>query len=160
MIYLNKAILKPLLIFTSFFFIPALIILLISCLLIREIQVYMIFCCFVLVYIISIHVVIKESKNKKYYLKVCSDSLEILYPNITSEGEVLLVKFTDIEKIEYYKITSFVSWLAMINMVCPKALFITYNINNKKETKAIGHAELIDIVKICEENGIELIIHW
>lgn len=159
MIYLNKAILTPLLIFMSFIFIPAIILITISCFLIKEIQIYIVLCCFVLAYLLAICIVIKESKNKKYYLKVNNDSLEISYPNITNKSEVLSVKFTDIEKIEYYKITSFVSWLALIQMQCPKALFITYNINNKKEEKPIGHVELKDIVKICKEKEIKLIIH-
>ncbi len=110
-------------------------------------------------YILAICLVIKESKNKKYYLKVLNDSFEISYPNLTNKGEVLTVKFTDIEKIDYYKMISFVSWLAVIQMQCPKALFITYYTNNRKEEKAIGHAELKDIVKICEEKKIKLIIH-
>ncbi len=159
MIYLNKAIVKPLSIFISSIFIPFIILITISCFLIQEIQVYIVSCCLVLAYILAICLVIKESKNKKYYLKVLNDSFEISYPNLTNKGEVLTVKFTDIEKIDYYKMISFVSWLAVIQMQCPKALFITYYTNNRKEEKAIGHAELKDIVKICEEKKIKLIIH-
>lgn len=159
MIYLNKAILKPLSIFISVIFIPSIILITICCFLIKEIQVFIILCCFVLAYILAMCLTIKESRNKKYYLKVNNDSLEIAYPNLTRKDEVLSVRFIDIEKIDYYKITSFVSWLALIQMQCPKALFITYHINNRKEEKAIGHAELIDIVKICKEKEIKLIIH-
>ena len=159
MIYLNKSILKPLLIICSFLFVPPIIMLIISCILFNEVQLYVILCCFVLLYIFSFWIVIRESKNKKYYLKICNDSLEILYPNLTSNGEVLSVKITDIEKIDYYKITSPISWLAMFQWTCPKAMFITYSKNNIKENKAIGHAELKEIVKICEEKGIQLIIH-
>ena len=98
MIYLNKAIVKPLSIFISSIFIPFIILITISCFLIQEIQVYIVSCCLVLAYILAICLVIKESKNKKYYLKVLNDSFEISYPNLTNKGEVLTVKFTDIEK--------------------------------------------------------------
>jgi hypothetical protein len=48
----------------------------------------------------------KEIEYKKYYLKVNEDSLEILYPNITKNEEILTINFNNIEKIEYYKMNS------------------------------------------------------
>lgn len=102
----------------------------------------------------------KESNIKKYYLKVKEDSLEILYPNITKNEEILTINFNNIEKIEYYKMNSIKSlFFSFISRtVLQKSMIITYYENNEKKENLIGYAELAVIKEICKKCKINLVI--
>ncbi len=153
MIYLNKTLFKPYVLFISIFIVPIIIMLIVSCILLNKISIYVILCCFIFIYIFVILISKKESNIKKYYLKVNEDSLEILYPNITKNEEILTINFDNIEKIEYYKMNSikalFFSFIS--RTVLQKAMIITYYENNEKKENLIGYAELANIKEICKE---------
>lgn len=120
--------------FISICIVPIIISLIVSCILLNKISIYVILCCFIFIYIFVILILKKESNIKKYYLKVNEDSLEILYPNITKNEEILTVNFNNIEKIEYYKMNLikalFFSFIS--RTVLQKAMIITYYENNEK----------------------------
>lgn len=146
--------------FISICIVPIIISLIVSCILLNKISIYVILCCFIFIYIFVILILKKESNIKKYYLKVNEDSLEILYPNITKNEEILTVSFNNIEKIEYYKMNLikalFFSFIS--RTVLQKAMIITYYENNEKKENLIGYAELADIKEICKKCRIKLII--
>lgn len=103
MIYLNKALFKPYVLFISICIVPIIISLIVSCILLNKIAIYAILCYFIFIYIFVIFILKKESNIKKYYLKVKEDSLEILYPNITKNEDILAINFNNIKKLNIIK---------------------------------------------------------
>lgn len=158
-IYTNKALFKPVLIILNFLFIPTIISLIVALVLLKEIFIAILLACFITIYIVTILLFKWESNRKTNFIKVEKDGLEINYPNLAKDGNCLSLNYEEIIKIDYYKITSFVSWLALVQMQLPKALFITFNKNGNIVRKAIGHSELSEVTKLCNENNIKYRIH-
>ena len=61
-------------------------------------------------------------------------------------------------KLEYYKLSSVLSWLQLINGVFPKCVYIKHNSCGKVECEPIGYMNISDIKKISKDINIKLVI--
>ena len=159
MIYTNKAMLQPMIIVLSVFFIPIIIVLTIYCIVFSNFQGYIILASFSFVFIVCIIATIKEAYSQRNYIKINTLFFEIKFDNLSSNRQAIIVNYDDIVQIDYYKINSFISWLQLLSYQSPKVAFITIHENENIITKAIGYFEKNDLIKICESKNIKLIIH-
>ena len=160
MIYTNKAMLQPMIIVLSVFFMPIIIVLTIYCIVFSNFQGYIILACFIFLFIVCIIATIKEAYSQRNFIKINDSFFEIKFDNLSSNGQAIIVNYDDIVQIEYYKINSFISWLQLLlSYQSPKVAFITIRENENIITKAIGYFEKNDLIKICESKNIKLIIH-
>lgn len=158
MYYLNEKEFKPMLIFFSFLFLPPIILLGVILVLNFQLIILAIELSILIIYIMLIFIIRKVSKNKKNYLIIHDEMLEIYYPNIGEGTNTLKVNFCDIIEIKYYKITSIRGWLQILGYVGPKCTYITYKKYGKKITELMGFFDLNDIREITNKKGIKLII--
>lgn len=159
MIYTNKAMLQPMIIVLSVFFIPIIIVLTIYCIVFSNFQGYIILASFIFLFIVCIIATIKEAYSQRNFIKINDSFFEIKFDNLSSNGQAIIVNYDDIVQIDYYKINSFISWLQLLSYQIPKVAFITIHENENIITKAIGYFEKNDLIKICESKNIKLIIH-
>ena len=67
-----------------------------------------------------------------------------------------LIKFSEIDYIIYYRITSITGWFALFNYILPKSAIVVYKKNIQDEL--LGYMDFKDIKKISNENEIKLIV--
>ena len=155
---LSKKQFKPAIIFLSIIFYPLFLGVLAVLICNFDIIILITFLMLLLVYIILIIFYKKISNNKNYNLIIYDCKMVINYPNIKKMKHVLEIYYDSIIKLEYYKISSLVSWFQLLNGVVPKCVFITYIKNGIEVCELMGHMEFKDINKIANDKKINLII--
>ena len=149
---------KPTIIFLSIIFYPLLLGVLAVLISSFDIMILIIFLMLLLVYVVLIIFYKKISNNKNHNLIIYDCKMVINYPNINNVKHILEISYDSIIKLEYYKITSLVSWFQLLNGIVPKCVFITYIKNGEEVCELMGHMELNDIKKIANDKNIKLII--
>ena len=149
---------KPAVFFLSIIFFPLLLGVLAVLICNFDMIILIIFLMLLLVYITLIIFYKKISNNKNHNLIIYDCKMVINYPNINNMKHILEISYDSIIKLEYYKITSLVSWFQLLNGIVPKCVFITYIKNGKEVCELMGHMELNDIKKIANDKNIKLII--
>lgn len=158
MYYLDEKQFKPMLIILSVIFLPFIVLLGIIMFLDFELIILVIELSILIIYIMLIFILRKDSKSKGNYLIIHDEMFEIYYPNIGEGTHKLKINFCDIIEIKYYKITSIRGWLQILGYVVPKCTYITYKKYGKKITELMGFFDLNDIREITNKKGIKLII--
>lgn len=160
MINNNKAQFLPVMILTTVIELLPLVVGSIAAFINENIAVGSILLTFSLVVYITIFLLMKKgSSTDIYFVKVDNGELEISYANFTS-ADYGKVSLDDVVKIDYYRINSFVSWvLCLINVRVPRSAFLTYTHDGATVYKPIGYFAKKDIDKLCESNGIKVIMH-
>lgn len=159
MIYTNKAQFKPIIILLSILFVPAILSLIVCCFIIPSTTIYCILFAFFIIYCLGIFAVKKESNSRRNYLKIGNDSIIIKFDNFSADDNEKEIMFNDIIQIDYYKINSFISWIGLLSLQCPKIAFLKYACDNKVIQKPIGYFEKVDIERMCFTHNIKLIVH-
>ena len=66
------------------------------------------------------------------------------------------IKYSDIEFIYYYKMTSIKSWLATLQFVSPKSVFIKYKKEKNINDELLGFMDYCEVVKLANDRKIKL----
>ena len=67
--------------------------------------------------------------------------------------------YSTIKRFEYYRMTSFRSWLNVLTGICPHCVFVVYS-NYVIETKEFaGYLSFSNMKRICEHAGIDLKVY-
>ena len=101
--------------------------------------------------------VYKISKSTKYYLISSPDHLEICYPNLTKDGQNLVIVCEDVIQFEYYRLSSVKAWLATLDNGLAQSVFMTFVENGTKKIKLIGFLNCSDIKRLAHETGIKIV---
>ena len=156
MIDLEKKGLKPMIILWSIVLLPC-IISLIICLIINFVMTILIITIVILlVYLFIIFICFNIFNKKNKLLKVIETGLEI---SIYKSGKLIytgLIKFSEIDYIIYYRVTSITGWFALFNYILPKSAIVVYKKNIQDEL--LGYMDFKDIKKISNENEIKLLV--
>lgn len=159
MYYLEQKQFKPAMILFSIPFIPCIIGLVIANIFLFKIELLVILSIIIGVYLIIDIILWKLSKNKKHYLLLKDQEIELKFCD-SINGEVKLeVQFEEIVRFEYYRINSFKGWLMLFTYTFPKCVFLTYNVNGEEQTKLIGYLDIEDIKEISKKTNSELKIY-
>lgn len=158
-IYTNKAQFIPLVILLSILFVPAIIVLIVLCILYQLIQFFVILLCFILIFCLAICAVRKESNSRRNYIKINENTLVIKNDSFSSENVEVFIDFNNIVQIDYYGINSIISWVGIICLQCPNTALISFVIDGQVIQKALGFFEKDEIKKICSLCKIKLIVH-
>ncbi len=159
MINLSRAQFKPAVILLSVLFVPLMLAAFVLCLLDYTFDIFMLFVCLTVCYTTIIIIMSKVLKRSKYCLVLFDAYLEATYPNLGKRCGRIQVKYEDIVRLEYYKISSLKSWLLLFNYVVPQSVFITYKCNNEIITELLGYMQYEEIKKLTAEKGIALKIN-
>ena len=161
MYYLEQKQFKPAMILCGILFIPAIIALMLLNILSFQIQLLIILISFVLIYMLVVWIFWKISKNKDFYFRVKHQTIELVYHGtFTKNAKIKLeLSFDQIKKIEYYRITSLTSWFLLSLGVFPKAVYITYDTDEKEITCFVGYMDLKDVKQVAINTGIILQMH-
>lgn len=111
---------------------------------------------FSVIYAVCIFIMRHCYLHEKSNMKTDGDLLEISRPDLPGP---LIIKREEIVTLEYYKVTSFISWFAMVQGQCPKALFISYHKDGTIIRDAIGQVEYKEIKAFCEKYNFPLKMH-
>jgi hypothetical protein len=122
-----------------------------------EILILIIFLILLILYIVLIIFYKKISNNNNHYLMLYSKKMEIHYHN-NKMNYVKTIKYDNIIELEYYKLSSVLSWLQLINGVFPKCVYVKHNSCGKVECEPIGYMNISDIKKISKDINIKLVI--
>ena len=113
--YLNKNQFKPAVIFFSMLFLPPIIALIIAYAVVLEIVLLIIMLSFSLVYIAIIITMLCISKNKKWFILIEEDYVQIQYLD-NFQGEInIKINYEEIKQIEYCRITSIILFQAPLH---------------------------------------------
>ena len=159
MYFLEQKQFKPLMILLGIPFIPCIIGLI--CINIMDFNFNYLFILLIilLIYLTLIFVLWRLSKKKNNYILVKDDKVELEFHD-SFEGKIKMeLKSNQISKFEYYRINSIKGWLMIHSYVCPKCVFLTYNIKGEEQTKFIGYLDLEDIKEIAKITNSELVIY-
>ena len=101
----------------------------------------------------------KVTRNKDYYLLGKENGLEMVIEEI-GNNEKLELKYNQIIKIEYYKITSITNWIfEFFQIFCIRCAYITYIANAEEVTRLIGCLSYKEIKEIAQKTNIKLKVH-
>ncbi len=158
MIYLERGILKPLVVFISIFFVPIIIcvsIFLFSNYSLRDLIILLVVASS---YASIIFLIYKLSQSKKYYLIAEDDCLRINYPNISPDHE-LKIPYEKIIYLKYYRITSLKAWAYMfLYEISPQCVFIIYAHEGEQKEIMIGYPKYDELYEICNKKGLKLTV--
>ena len=150
---------KPCIIFMSILFLPLISSLIVVLILHFTICVLIVFLILLSLYVFLIILFRKLYNKENTNLILYENKMVINYPNVNNCKNSLELNYDDIIKLEYYRLSSIVSWFQLVyNYVLPKCVFITYDKNYDVRCELMGHMDLKDIKKIANEKGIKLII--
>ena len=158
-IYLNKAGFKPVLIICSAFFVPIIIILFFVAINDKKISMWMVFLFFLVLYFVFVIPAYIESTSNKNYMDIKENSIIIKHPSISDDMTSKEIPINNISSFEYFRMNSIISWIAIICLVIPNTLIINIDKDGKSIDYNIGFCTKNDIIKICNENNIKLILH-
>lgn len=149
---------KPAIIFLSIIFYPLFLGVLAVLICNYDISILIIFLLLLVAYIVLIVFYKRISSNKAHNLILEDCKMVINYPNINRMKNTLEIYYDSIIKLEYYKMTSLISWFQLLNGVVPKCIFITYVKDGKEISELMGYMDLKDIKKISNDKKIKLIV--
>lgn len=109
------------------------------------------------IYSVIIGLIYLFFNSKKEYLLVSNDSLKVKCDNLGRQEVELSIN--DIIQIDFYRMTSFSSWLSIIGCVSPNSVFISFIESNETVIKHIGYLKYKDVKKIANEKNIKLVLH-
>ena len=138
MYYLRPREFLGLAIIYSIVFVPIIIGLIISCIISFALDLLIILLVSFAIYLLIMFICWKVTRNKDYYLLVKENGLEMVIEELGS-NEKLELKYNQIIKIEYYKITSITNWIfEFFQIFCIRCAYITYIANAEEVTRLIG----------------------
>ena len=149
---------KPSIIFISIIFFPIFFGLIAVLTFNFDIFIFVVFLFVLLFYILLIMLYKKISNNKNHYLVIHEEMMEIHYSNGKKISQSLTINYNEIIKIEYFRMSSIISWLQVINGVVPKCVYVTYTKFGKEDCELIGYMDLKDIKKLTNDKKIKLIV--
>lgn len=150
----------PLTILYGVIFAPITIALIVATCLTANIITLVVAICLTIIFAILIVIFFVISNKKQYYLTVMDNFVKIVYPNVGTNLDELILKKEDIQKIEYFKLSSLHGWLnVLLDFTLPTATNITYKTHNGAKTDFIGYLDYNDIITICRTLGTNLVVH-
>lgn len=159
MYYLRPREFLELAIICSILSVPINIGLIISCIISFALDLLIILLVSFAIYLLIMFICWKVTRNKDYYLLVKENGLEMVIEELGS-NEKLELKYNQIIKIEYYKITSITNWIfEFFQIFCIRCAYITYIANAEEVTKLIGCLSYKEIKEIAQKTNIKLKVH-
>lgn len=159
MYYLRPREFLGLAIICSILFVPIIIVSIILCIISFEIKALIILLVSFAIYLLIMFICWKVTRNKDCYLLVKENGLEMVIEGLSGK-EKLELKYNQIIKIEYYKITSITNWIfVFFQFFCIRCAYITYIANAEEVTKLIGCLSYKEIKEIAQKTNIKLKVH-
>ena len=159
MYYLRPREFLELAIIYSIVFVPIIIVSIILCIISFEIKALIILLVSFALYLLIMFICWKVTRNKDCYLLVKENGLEMVIEGLSGK-EKLELKYNQIIKIEYYKITSITNWIfVFFQFFCIRCAYITYIANAEEVTKLIGCLSYKEIKEIAQKTNIKLKVH-
>lgn len=159
MYYLRPREFLGLAIICSILFVPIIIVSIILCIISFEIKALIILLVSFALYLLIMFICWKVTRNKDYYLLVKENGLEMVIEGLSGK-EKLELKYNQIIKIEYYKITSITNWIfVFFQFFCIRCAYITYIANAEEVTRLIGCLSYKEIKEIAQKTNIKLKVH-
>ena len=161
MIDLSRAQFKPLVIFVSLFFIPAivgLVFAIVKSFLVAKLIWLLVF---IIAFIGVILMIYKSSHSKKYTLSINNGFLTaVCQPPIGNLTE-LTVKYEDIIELEYYRMRSILSWIILpLSSFCvPRCVEIAFRENGNEVAQWLGYMTYDEVKRVAAATGSKLKVH-
>lgn len=158
MYYLNKNQLLPSVVFFSTLILPFIIALIIAYAVEPKIEILLILLSLSLVYVVIILVMFCISRQKKWFILVEDESVQIRYLDNFKGDTKIRLKYEEIKQIEYYRINTIRGWTVLQSYVFPQSVFITFVYDGVEQKKFIGYLDKKAIQNFAEKN-IQIKIH-
>jgi hypothetical protein len=156
---LNKGYFKPFAIFFSVIFVPLILLSFFALIVNKTFLILLITLILVFSYCLGILFAHRISKSQKKFINIYDDICEIHYPGIVDNEEMCRINMNNIIKIEYYRISSPISWLMLLHSyILPQCIFITFKHNGKEVHKHLGYVDYIEICSLCNQFDIDLVV--
>ena len=85
-----------------------------------------------------------------------------LFIQVYKKGKLVhkdTIKYSDIEFIYYYRMTSIKSWLATLHFVSPKSVYIKYKKEKNINDELLGFMDYCEVVKLANDKKIKLKVY-
>ena len=159
MIFLNKGFFKPFAIFFSVIFVPLILLSFFALIVNKTFPILLTMLILVFIYCSSILFAHRISKSQKNFMNIYDNICEIYYQGIVDDEEMCRISINNIIKIEYYRISSPISWLMLLHSaIFPQCIFITFKHNGKEVEKHLGYVDYIEICSLCNQFNIDLVV--
>ncbi len=101
-----------------------------------------------------------SSHKHTHYLLLRDGEVEIAYSDaISTETRHLYLQYSQIKKIEYYRLHSMLSWIQLVfNTIFPMCVYLSYVSDEDYEeySARIGYLRLHDVKEIAELTGLDV----
>ena len=162
MIYLNKKQFLPAMILISTMLLPMILTITILSIYDHRFQPLLIAGILLFIYFLLIFYFSKIAKSTKNYL-VCNDkNLEICCGNkyCNKHNGIWKISYDEIERIEYYQISSLKGWFSLWYGLLPRCVFlIIRDCFGKEESIFIGYLDIEQVTMLSQIGEIDLLIH-
>ena len=162
MIYLNEKQFLPAMIFISTMFLPIILALTFLSIYHRIFEPLLIAGILLFTYLFLIFCFFKIAQLKKDYLVFNDNGLEICCENKYCDKKtgIWKISFSEIERIEYYKILSLTGWLSLWTGLFPRCVFLTIRDSfGQEDSVFIGYLNLEQVKMLSQIGAIDLWIH-
>ena len=141
LVYLNKNFFKPVLIFLSTIFSVLFLLFVISLIVEFRLLTLIGFLASLVIYGALLIFAYFKSKSQKHFLKECNDGLEIRYPEVNFNSDVIYIPYQAIIGFSYYSIKTLAGWKNFCETgVLPDCLYLHFlTPRGKRVTVLIGH---------------------
>lgn len=162
MIYLNKKQFLPSMIFISIMFLPMTLTLIYLSLWYRTWKSSVIAGILLIIYLSLTFCFLKISKSTQKHLVIKDQGFEICCGNKYCDKDtgIWRIAYREIEKIDYFKISSLKGWFSLWTGLFPRCVFITIRTAKGIEDEVfIGYLDLKQAKTLASIANAELIIH-
>ena len=162
MIYLNKKQFLPATILISIVFLPIILALIFISIYHHTFQPLLITGILLFIYLFLIFCFFKIAQSKKKYLIFNDNGLEICCGSKYCDKNtgIWKISYSEIEKIEYYKMFSLKGWFSLWTGLFPRCVFLTIrDCFGKEDSIFIGYLNLDQVTMLSQIGGIDLLIH-
>lgn len=156
---LEKKQFLPLIIAVSLLFLPPIIGLTISSILNFQQHILLILLLLIVIYVLIICIIYKITNSKSKMMEITNQGLLI---HVYKKGKLIhkgTIKYSDIEFIYYYRMTSIKSWLATLHFVSPKSVYIKYKKEKNINDELLGFMDYCEVVKLSNDKKIKLKVY-
>lgn len=162
MIYLNKKQFLPAMILISTMFLPMILTITILSIYDHSFQPLLIAGILLFIYLFLLFCFFKIAQSKKNYLVFNDNGLEICCGSKYCDKNtgIWKISYSEIERIEYYKMSSLKGWFSLWYGLFPRCVFLTIrDCFGKEDSIFIGYLNLDQVTMLSQIGGIDLLIH-
>ena len=162
MIYLNKKQFLPAMILISTMFLPMILAITILSIYDHSFQLLLIAGILLFIYLFLLLCFFKIAQSKKNYLVFNDNGLEICCGSKYCDKNtgIWKISYSEIEGIEYYKMSSLIGWCSLWSGLLPRCVFLRIrNCFGIEDSIFIGYLNLDQVTMLSQIGGIDLSIH-